>query len=367
MPNPSAGPAPPAGWPDPGSADPEQPLDLRQVGDRIETLLEASSSGGAVVRERTEELVRLLSELYGAGLLRMMEILDEQGALTDAVLGALAGDDLVASLLLVHDLHPEGVTTRVERALDSVRPYLGSHGGDVELLGITDDGVVQLRLLGSCDGCSSSAATMSLAVEDAVSRAAPEVTGFDVRSPTARPAPPPGRGLIPLAVLPRETVPPGAAGAAGSERDDRPASAGWLSVSGLDELASGEVLGVTVGGLPIIVCRNGSDLLAFRDECASCGAGLAAARLERRLGSTAGGAVLTCPECRAHYDVRMAGAAIDGGGSHLDPLPLLSRGGRVEVAVPQPMSHLMSRTTSPPMPLPMPRPVAPTARQVGAR
>ena len=352
MPNPSAGPAPPAGWPDPGSADPEQPLDLRQVGDRIETLLEASSSGGAVVRERTEELVRLLSELYGAGLLRMMEILDEQGALTDAVLGALAGDDLVASLLLVHDLHPEGVTTRVERALDSVRPYLGSHGGDVELLGITDDGVVQLRLLGSCDGCSSSAATMSLAVEDAVSRAAPEVTGFDVHSPTARPAPPPGRGLIPLAVVPRATVPPGAAGAAGSEP---PASAGWLSVSGLDELASGEVLGVTVGGLPIIVCRNGSDLLAFRDKCASCGAGLGAARLERRLGSIAGGAVLTCPACRAHYDVRMAGAALDGGGSHLDPLPLLSRGGRVEVAVPQPMSHLMSP------------PAAHTARQMGAR
>ena len=45
-----------------------------------------------------------------------------------------------------------------------MRPYLGSHGGDVELLGVTDDGVVRLRLLGSCDGCPSSSVTLKLAV-----------------------------------------------------------------------------------------------------------------------------------------------------------------------------------------------------------
>src|SRR6476619_6288745 len=264
--------------------DAERVLDLRAIGDRIETLLEASSSGGSVARARAEELVRLLSELYGAGLLRMMEVLDEQEALTDAVLDALAGDDLVASLLLIHDLHPQDVTTRVERALDSVRPYLGSHGGDVALLGITDDGVVRLRLLGSCDGCSSSTATMSLAVEDAISQAAPEITGFDVQSPSARPAAPPRRGLIPLAVVPHGSPP-----RAAEPRPDSPVSAGWLTVPGLDTLTSGEVVGVSVGGVPIVVCRVGDDLLAFRDECARCGGGLGAARLERRLGPATGG------------------------------------------------------------------------------
>ena len=54
----------------------------------------------------------------------------------------------MASLLLVHGLHPYSVETRVEQALASVRPYLGSHGGDVELLGVSDDGLVRLRLLG---------------------------------------------------------------------------------------------------------------------------------------------------------------------------------------------------------------------------
>jgi Fe-S cluster biogenesis protein NfuA/nitrite reductase/ring-hydroxylating ferredoxin subunit len=336
----TAGSAPSTSVPSAPAAEPdaERVLDLRAVGDRIETLLEASSSGGTVARERSEELVRLLSELYGAGLLRMMEILDEQQVLTGPVLDALAGDDLVASLLLIHDLHPEDVSTRVERALDSVRPYLGSHGGDVELLGITDEGVVRLRLLGSCDGCSSSAATMSLAIEDAISQAAPEVTGFDVQSPAARPSAPPGRGLIPLAVVPHGSPHPAT--------DEPPVSAGWMAVPGLDNLAAGEVLDLTVGGLPIIVCRVGADLLAFRDGCADCGAGLAAARLERRLGSATGGGVLTCPACRTHYDVRLAGAAIDGAGAHLDPLPLLARHGRTEVAIPQSASESLFRAGS---------------------
>jgi Fe-S cluster biogenesis protein NfuA len=148
--------------------------DLRATGDRIESLLEASAASSAAARSRAEELVGCVSGLYGAGLGRILEILDESGWLDDEVLAALAGDDLVASLLLVHDLHPYDVETRVRQALDSVRPYLGSHGGDVELLGVDGDGVVRLRLLGSCDGCPSSSVTLQLAVEGAVEAAAPD-------------------------------------------------------------------------------------------------------------------------------------------------------------------------------------------------
>ena len=77
------------------------------------------------------------------------------------LMDALVADDLVASLLLVHGLHPESLDNRVEAALASVRPFLAQHGGDVELLGIDEDrGAVRLRLLGSCDGCPSSAVTL---------------------------------------------------------------------------------------------------------------------------------------------------------------------------------------------------------------
>src|SRR3954451_10722538 len=86
----------------------------RTAGDRIQTLLDASASGGAVARERAEELVRLVTDLYGAGLERLMDLLHETGRLDDALLTELADDDLLASLLLVHGLHPYGVETRVE-------------------------------------------------------------------------------------------------------------------------------------------------------------------------------------------------------------------------------------------------------------
>src|SRR5207342_3700909 len=108
----------------------------------------------------------------------ILDILFDAGRLGEAELSALAADDLVASLLLVHGLHPYGVVERVEQALESVRPYLGSHGGDVELLGVGEDGTVRLRLLGSCDGCPSSAVTLKLAVEGAIESAAPEVTAI---------------------------------------------------------------------------------------------------------------------------------------------------------------------------------------------
>jgi Fe-S cluster biogenesis protein NfuA len=118
-------------------------------------------------------------------LQRLLELLHERGQLDDGTLDALAGDDLVASLLLVHGLHPYDVRQRVERALADVRPYLGSHDGDVELLDITEDGVVRLRLLGNCDGCPSSSVTLKLAVEAAIEAAAPEVTAIEVSTPAA--------------------------------------------------------------------------------------------------------------------------------------------------------------------------------------
>ena len=177
--------------------DPEASERLRATGDRIDTLLDASGSGGVVARERAEELVRLTADLYGAGIERILDIVYDAGRLDDAVLAALAADDLVASLLLVHGLHPYDVGQRVEHALESVRPYLGSHGGDVELLGVSDD-VVRLRLLGSCDGCPSSSVTLKLAVEGAIEAAAPEITSIEVEDASSSPG---GDTLIPISSL----------------------------------------------------------------------------------------------------------------------------------------------------------------------
>jgi len=159
------------------------PQDLRAVGDRIEQLLgELRAAAEPRIYDRAEEVVRLVTQLYGAGLERLVELV---GAKDPGLLQVLVDDDLLASLLILHGLHPDDLETRVRQALESVRPLLGAHEGDVELLDIdAPAGAIRLRLLGSCDGCPSSSVTLRMAVERAVTEAAPEIVRIDVDEPS---------------------------------------------------------------------------------------------------------------------------------------------------------------------------------------
>jgi Fe-S cluster biogenesis protein NfuA/nitrite reductase/ring-hydroxylating ferredoxin subunit len=294
--------------------------DLSLTGERIDALLTASATGGTVAHERAEELVRLVTDLYGAGLERIMEILYDAGHLDDETLAKLAGDELVSGLMLVHGLHPYSINQRVEDALEGVRPYLGTHGGDVELLDVTDEGVVHLRLLGSCDGCPSSSVTLSLAVEGAIMTAAPEVISIEVEEATPTAKEP--NGVISVDSLMSRL------------KLDTPTGADWHVLPDLATPGAGDVASIEVGGLQLLVCRIGSDLFAFEDRCARCESSLAGASLARRLGGGLGDALLKCPSCQVHYDVRKAGACVDIAELHLKPLPVLADGGTISVAVP---------------------------------
>lgn len=145
---------------------------VREAGERIEALLDdLAASAPAATMEKVSELVRSVMALYGEGLERILDLVPER-------VRDLAGDEVVASLLVLHDLHPDDLATRVQAALDGVRPYLGSHAGGISVLSI-EDGVVRLRLEGSCDGCPSSALTVRNAVEGAILAAAPDVVAVE--------------------------------------------------------------------------------------------------------------------------------------------------------------------------------------------
>jgi Fe-S cluster biogenesis protein NfuA len=145
--------------------------------ERIEALLEeVEALPDARARETALELVQRLLDLYGDGLARIVESVDVR---------PVADDEVVSHLLLLHGLHPVPLEQRVRAALEEVRPFLGTHGGDVELAAVQDD-VVRLRLQGSCSGCPSSTVTLSNAIEAAIYKAAP-----DVREIVAEDAPPP--------------------------------------------------------------------------------------------------------------------------------------------------------------------------------
>ena len=141
--------------------------------ERVEALLDEVERFPPPQREVTTELVQALLDMYGEGLARIVA--------ADSV---PVEDELVAHLLLLHGLHPVPIRERVLGALDEVRPYLVAHGGGVELLGVSD-GVVRLRLEGACNGCPSSALTLTSAVEEAIARAAPDVERIEAEGATA--------------------------------------------------------------------------------------------------------------------------------------------------------------------------------------
>jgi Fe-S cluster biogenesis protein NfuA/nitrite reductase/ring-hydroxylating ferredoxin subunit len=282
---------------------------LRATAGRIETLVqEFGALPDPRARLKAEEVVRLLMQFYGAGLEKMLDIAVQTAQETsggrEKLFKRFSDDPLVTSLLVLHQLHPQNTEARVAAALEGVRPYLGSHGGNVAFLGL-EGGVVRLRLEGSCDGCPSSALTVKLAVEKAIQEAAPEIERIEVD------------GTDHGAKTPSESAHP-----------TPPTSGQWFALDGLPHFNNENLAAIELRGTKIILCRVGETLYAYQSLCPSCGAAFAQAGLREQ--------ILTCAGCRLRYDVRLAGRCLDDAGFHLEPLPLLAKEHVVRISIPSP-------------------------------
>jgi Fe-S cluster biogenesis protein NfuA/nitrite reductase/ring-hydroxylating ferredoxin subunit len=300
--------------------------DLAEVGARIDRLLgELAANGDPATVERAEEVVRLLMELYGAGLERVLDIVAADADAGERLRGALAGDEVVAGLLILHGIHPLSLDERIGRALEEVRPYLGSHAGGVAFLGVDADDVVHLRLEGSCDGCPSSTVTVKLAIERALLEAAPEIAGVHVEGQVEEDPTP--RGLVQIQPLGGNGAgePPARGGNSGGQ--PRPRAGTWARIDDAG-LVAGQTKVVEIEGLSVLLCSARGHLYAYTDSCASCASSLEGAALN--------GDALVCPACGSTFDVRLAGRSTDDARLHLDPLPLLVGEGGIDVAVPAP-------------------------------
>jgi Fe-S cluster biogenesis protein NfuA/nitrite reductase/ring-hydroxylating ferredoxin subunit len=269
---------------------------------RLETLLEEIETlKDPNAKSKAAEVVGVLLDLYGDGLARMMEVI-AGGEERERNFEAFSRDGLISHLLLLHGLHPLDVETRVAGAIEEVRPYLQSHGGNVELLGI-EGGVVRVRMEGSCDGCPSSAMTLKLAIEEAVLNAAPDLEGVEAEGMAEEPPPKPMTFVAGPTLRRKEKKPPEENGAS------------WTVVGGLPQLLSGGLLVKEVSGEPVLFVKLGDDLYAYRHLCPGCGESLEGSNLK--------GAELGCPGCARRYEVRRAGRCLDDPQLHLQPLPLL--------------------------------------------
>jgi Fe-S cluster biogenesis protein NfuA/nitrite reductase/ring-hydroxylating ferredoxin subunit len=275
-----------------------QDQDARRRAGRVEALVGEIGAFPEPFRGKATELIRTLLELYGDALATVMEVAQRDAP---AIVPRLAGDDLLGHLLILHGLHPLDTEARVREALESVRPYLRSHGGDVEFVRIAN-GVAEVRLQGSCHGCPSSLATLRLAIEDAVQKAAPELDGVTAAEGAAAGAPVPAAEAVPL----------------------------WVRID--VAVAPEALVFAEAGGVPLVLTRLGTSVYAYRNACAGCGAPFAGAEVQE--GS------IVCARCGAAYDIRLAGRPRPTGAAGpsspargLDPVPLLERDGVVKVAV----------------------------------
>jgi Fe-S cluster biogenesis protein NfuA len=157
-----------------GSIAPPQRGEFRLQTERVEKLAaRLERAGDPEIRATALDLVQSVVELHGAALQRLIDSLLQTPAGEQALNEALE-NDLVSSMLLLHNLHPDDIETRVLRGIEKARPYLKSHGGDVELASVRD-GIVHLRLHGTCGSCPSSSVTLKNAVEDALFEVAPDI------------------------------------------------------------------------------------------------------------------------------------------------------------------------------------------------
>jgi Fe-S cluster biogenesis protein NfuA/nitrite reductase/ring-hydroxylating ferredoxin subunit len=297
--------------------DPGELLErVEQLSARVEELADPEA------RELVRALVGAVVAMYGDGLERIVKTIEGARGFDPAhptILDELSEDGAVASLLLIHDLYPVPLEQRVLDALDTVRPYMESHGGNVQLLGI-EAGVARLALEGSCNGCAASRATLETAIKQALDEHAPDLTGLEVQGvtePAAAPAPAPGAFELPMV-----HSGPGREPAPLPVLDAQPAR--WVPLDGRAEVGAEQIAAIRVEGVPLLLANVGGSLLAYRDACASCGAALHDGELL--------GQMLRCPSCQVEFDLPRAGRAAGGEPLQLAPVPLLQEGG-VRVAV----------------------------------
>ncbi len=148
----------------------------------------------AAVRDRVEEMMDLFDTFHREGLGRLVEMIRAWRG--EIFLENVADDDITGYFLAAYDFgeapddrDAAAAAEAVDAAMQELRPMIESHGGMITVEEIKD-GVVKLQMMGSCDGCPSSAATLTGGLEEALRRHWPNFRRLEVVEPLAEEAAP---------------------------------------------------------------------------------------------------------------------------------------------------------------------------------
>ncbi len=244
-----------------------------------------------------------IEALHKEAIRRLIKTLSAEPAALEAMKGAL-GDEIVYAVLRHLEIVRPSLQERIETALQSVRPMLASHGGDVELVSVVPPDAAEIRFLGACDGCPASMLTFVAGVKKAIEDHCPEITNIRQARGLMN-----GKGTDANAV---QFVSPFAIGH----------TADWRLATSLDAIPEGGVLRLDLDGADILLSRNGPVVSCFQNACAHLG-------MPIHEGGVSEG-IITCPHHSFEYDLR-SGECLTAPEVQLQPHAVRVIGNRVEV------------------------------------
>ncbi len=273
--------------------------ELEQLAARIDQAAAAVNKLDEQARDRALELQHAVEAFHKAALTRMVRRLkdDPRGK---ELLFEMVDDPLIYALFARHEIVRPNIVVRVSRVLDAARPYIRSHGGDVELVEVRDN-VVYVRLHGSCNGCSLSAVTLRNEIEAALRANVPEITGVQVVANEAVPA-----LIMPESIGVRDHL------------------AGWVAGPLAGDVPPGSMYRLATDQADILIINLDGRLSAFRNACAHQGLPLDGGLLDAESGT------LTCPWHGFCYDAG-SGECLTAPQAQLEPFPLRIEQGRIWV------------------------------------
>lgn len=282
--------------PQPPTAEP----DLAALAQDVERALTDVRGMPIDHRKRALALKEAVEAFHKAGLVKIVRAMKENPAARD-VLMALVDEPAVYALFAMHGIIKADVRTRVSQVVERLRTYTQSHGGDVELVDVSDD-TVFVRLSGACNGCSMSAVTLRTGVEDALREQVPEITRIEVVPNDPTPA------VMPLVALQR------------AGRD-----AGWIAGPALSAIADGVPTRMELAdGKSLVLIRIDEHVQAFHNECAHLGLPIDGGTIDRE------SRTITCPWHGFRFDC-LSGECLTAPQAQLEPVPLRVEGGVVHV------------------------------------
>lgn len=201
-------------------------------------------------RRTVQALRKAIDDLNKEALARVIRGL-KQSPEALAALKEVTADEIVYSVLRHHELIKPSLQERIEKALESVRPMLQGHGGNVELVEVEPPNKAVVRLIGACSNCPASELTLSEGVEKAIKEQCPEITEI-VKA----------KGICSSTdAKPVNFISPFAQG---KEKH-------WRFVANLDELPENQLIVKEIEGQSVILARLEDNVVCYQNACAHLG------------------------------------------------------------------------------------------------